>query len=88
MSQEIQLQHLLGKRVRDVSGRTIGRIEEVRAENVNGEIVVSDFLLGPKAWLQRISASGLLPFGGKRRMRKIPWSQLDFADPSRPKLKS
>ena len=45
--QEIHLELLIGKRVFALNGRSIGRLEEVRAElNARGSCFVTEFLVG------------------------------------------
>jgi hypothetical protein len=89
----VHLELLLGKRVRDAAGEPVGRIEEVRAEQMGAEWIVWEYLLGPAAVLQRLSAGRLgwvfarLPgshqtTGGYR----IRWDQLDLTDPDHPRL--
>jgi sporulation protein YlmC with PRC-barrel domain len=39
---EIQLELLIGRRVLGVTGQTIGRLEEIRAELQRGECVVEE----------------------------------------------
>ncbi len=81
MSQEIRLELLLGTRVFSREGRSIGRIEEVRAEE-NAEI--TEFLVGQRALMERLSAIGL--FHWKQKGYRVRWDQLDWSDVKRPRL--
>jgi hypothetical protein len=92
-AQEIHIELLLGRRVRGVSGRWVGRIEEICAEQDNGELVVREFHLGSYALFERLSASiiGRLLLrwlGPDRRIRgrRVPWDKLDLSDPEKPAL--
>ena len=76
---------LLGRRVRDVDGRPVGRIEEIRAERHGDEHEVTDFLLGPGALLERLSIVNRL-LGRRRRTLVARWDQIDVSRPSVPRL--
>ena len=91
--QEIHLELLLGKRVFAVNGRSIGRLEEVRAElNARGSCFVTEFLVGSYAFLDRLSAlqigRAILRTLHLRRNEgyRVRWEQLDLSDPQRPQL--
>jgi sporulation protein YlmC with PRC-barrel domain len=90
-AREIPLERLVGRTVRDVSGRELGRIEEVRAKRRGGELVVVDYLVGRAALLERFSVVGmgretLRLFGiGKARGYVVPWRKMDLARPDRPR---
>lgn len=91
--QEIHLELLIGKRVFALNGRSIGRLEEVRAElNARGHCFVTEFLIGSYAFLERLSAWRMgrtimrtLPLRRKKGYR-VRWEQLDLSDPRRPRL--
>jgi len=82
---ELHLEQLLGRRVRAANGRSIGRLEEVRAERRPGGWVVTEYLIGPAALFERLSAQ-LLPFLRARRGLVARWDQLDLSDPEHPRL--
>lgn len=84
---EIHLELLLGKRVLDSTGKPIGRIQEVRAEQQGDEWVIQEYLIGTAALIERLSAwtiaLGLLPLlraGKSRSGYKVPWDKLDLND--------
>ena len=89
--QEFHLENLLGKRVVDINGQTVGRVEEVRAEKLGDDVCVQEYLLGPNALLERLSV-WLMRLPLMRRLHalkggggyRIPWDQLDLTDPDRP----
>jgi hypothetical protein len=88
---EIHLELLLGRRVIDPDGEVAGRIEEVRASLHGEELLVDEYLLGPHALMERLSASFasfpvLGSLGRRRRPVKIPWNRLDLSDPEHPRL--
>ena len=91
--QEIHVELLIGKRVFALNGRSIGRLEEVRAElNARGYCFVTEFLVGSYAFLERLAAWRMgrvvmrtLHLRGKEGYR-VRWEQLDLSDPQRPQL--
>ena len=93
MTREIQLELLLGKPVQDSTGKTIGLIQEVYAEQQGDEWVILEYLLGPAAILERLSAwrigQAILPLLSARRTPsgyRIPWDKIDLTDPKKPRL--
>jgi sporulation protein YlmC with PRC-barrel domain len=86
----VHVEQLLGRRVRDASGRVVGRIEEIRARRVGREVVVQEYLLGPQGLFARLAISGWrAPRRRNARHRsRIPWDQMDLVDPRHPRLRS
>ncbi len=92
-NREIHLESLLGTCVLDTQGESIGRIEEVRAEQQGDEWVIVEYHVGTAALLERFSALniglailrllGAQKFGGGLR---VPWDKLDLSDPKKPRL--
>ncbi len=89
---EIHLELLLGKKVLDSTGKPVGHIQEVRAEQQGNEWVVQEYLLGATALVERLSAwrialglrkSGVFKISNEYR---IPWDKLDLTDPDHPRL--
>jgi sporulation protein YlmC with PRC-barrel domain len=90
---EVRVELLLGKRVLALNGRSIGRLEEIHAATEGVSVVVTEFLVGSYAVLERLSAlmigRALLRVIGIRKRGggyRIPWDQLDLSDPERPRL--
>ena len=92
MKHEIHVELLLGTPVLALNGKSIGRIEEVRAQVDRGHYYVSEFLVGSYAVLERLAAGSmgrmlLRVFGAKREEGyRIRWDQLDLSDPKQPRL--
>ena len=89
---EAHVEHLLGRRVHDIEGQVVGRLEEFHAEVIDGEMVVTEFHVGAGALLERIGEFvtqlpflRYLPFS--RRMYRVPWRQLDLSDTLRPRVR-
>jgi sporulation protein YlmC with PRC-barrel domain len=90
---EVHVEHLLGKRVFALNGRSIGRLEEIHAAVEGVSVVVTEFWVGSYAVLERLSALSIgrpiLRFLGVRKRAggyRIPWDKLDLSDPERPCL--
>jgi sporulation protein YlmC with PRC-barrel domain len=91
--QEIHVELLLGKRVRALNGRGIGRLEEVLAEEIRGQFFVKEFHVGTYAALERLAALSigraiLRVFGMRQKSGgfRVPWDRIDLSDPKRPQL--
>lgn len=89
---EVHLEHLLGRRVRDVDGSVVGQLEEFRVEIVDGEPVVLEFHIGAAALLERVGVFGAqLPFfswlAARPREFRVPWQLVDLTDPRQPRLR-
>src|SRR4051812_17115603 len=90
---EVHIELLLGKRVLGLNGRPVGRIEEFRAEPRDDKTILTEYLIGSYAFLERFSAwtigRALLQRLGAQKKRtgyRVPWSKLDVSDPNRPRL--
>jgi hypothetical protein len=83
----VRLDLLMGHRVRDVEGRVVGRLEEVRMERRGADWVAVEFHLGAGAALERYSAS---VFGLPRNAQRgwaATWEQMDWTEPRTPRLR-
>ena len=90
---EVHVEQLLGKKVHDSEHHVIGRLEEFHVEVVDDEHVVTEFLIGPEALLQRVGGFLLrLPILRLIPMSKreycVPWTLLDLADPHHPRVRA
>jgi sporulation protein YlmC with PRC-barrel domain len=89
---EVHIERLLGRRVHGLNGRSIGRLEEVRAVVSGSSVLVSEFLVGSYALFERLSeisiGRAVLKVIGARRKGgyRIPWDKLDLTNPARPRL--
>jgi hypothetical protein len=95
---QIRVSDLVGRRVYDVEGRSIGRVEEMRAEielhELGADYVVVEFHVGAFGALEalaggRFAREFLRMFGRLTRYRRhrVPWAVMDLADPSRPRVR-
>lgn len=90
----VNLEHLAGRRVLSLRGKSVGHIEEIRAERDGDDLVITEFHVGIFAAFERLSASAigvamLDLFGLRHRdcLYRIPWEKLDISDPTRPRLR-
>jgi hypothetical protein len=93
MTQEIYLELLLGKSVLDSTGKSVGRIEEFRAEKQGNEWFIQEYLIGYPAILERLSAwtvgLAILHTLGARKLHggyRVPWDKLDLTNLEQPRL--
>jgi hypothetical protein len=93
MAKEFHVELLLSRQVIAPNGRSAGRLEEVRAEERDGELVVADYLVGEYGALERLSAwrvgrAILHAVGlGRKGGYRVRWDQLDVSDPKAPRLR-
>jgi sporulation protein YlmC with PRC-barrel domain len=91
---ELKLELLLGRRVVDIHGARVGRIEEVLADREGDELLVTQYLVGTYGLFERLSifhfGMGLLHSLGGRALsanpHRIPWDKLDLSDWEHPRL--
>jgi len=83
---EIRLDRLLGQRVLAKNNRTIGRLEEFRAEVRGDAWVISEYVIGEVGLVERLHLGVRLLLGSKRGGYIARWDQLDISDPEQPRL--
>jgi hypothetical protein len=85
-NRQIRLDDLMGRVVRDASGRSVGRVFDVVGEEQGGEVLVTEYHLGPYAWLERLgfSARRFAGLDTTRHVKKLAWNELDISDPDHP----
>jgi sporulation protein YlmC with PRC-barrel domain len=91
---EINVERLLGTKVRDINGEDVGRIEEFRVERNDNACLVEAYLIGASAVIQRLSAWTLVrPIERSLHGRtfysiyRVPWQDMDLSDPRHPRLR-
>lgn len=95
MSREVRLSDVVGKRVFDIDGRSIGRIEEMLAEislHASGnDYVVVEIHVGTYGALEALAGSRVARYLIERvgrfvrhRHHRVPWEKLDLTNPERP----
>lgn len=84
---EVRLERLLGRKVVDRQGRSVGRLEEVRVERKGEDYVVSEYLIGTTALVERLSLGGVQRHEGRVTGGYLArWDQIDLSDPFTPRL--
>lgn len=91
---DVHVELLVGTKVHDINGESVGRIEEIRAEQDGKSCRVESYLVGASALIDRLSAWTLVrPIKRGLRNRRIlavyevPWQEMDLSDPTHPRLR-
>ena len=89
---QIQLREMLGVKVLDLNGITIGHLEEIEAERGETECVIRAYIVEHRGILDRVSSWALtssmqkaLERRSSSRPYRIPWDMMDMSDPTRPR---
>jgi hypothetical protein len=89
----VHVELLIGRTVVDAEGRSVGRIEEIVASEVDGECRVLEYHLGTFGALERIGASGRVAAGllkafvpHTHRACAVSWDRMDLSDPMHPRV--
>ena len=88
---EVRVERLLGTRVVDSEGRSVGRIHEILAERGEKACTVESFHVGSRALIERLANWAVPARFGRAiesklaRPFSIPWDQLDLSDPAHPR---
>jgi hypothetical protein len=81
----VRVEDLIGQRVRESSGRVVGRIEEIRAEQRGDRYEVTEYHLGTGAMLERLAIIRHL-FRLRSDAIIARWDQIDIQRPDAPVL--
>jgi hypothetical protein len=81
----VRVEDLLGRRVRERSGRVVGRIEEIRAQQRGDRYEVTEYHLGTGAMLERLAIVRRV-LGRTPPMLIARWDQIDIHRPDAPLL--
>ena len=81
----VRVEDLIGERVRERSGRVVGRIEEIRTEQRGNRYEVTEYHLGTGAMLERFAIIRNL-FRLQPDTIIARWDQIDIARPGAPVL--
>ena len=84
---ELRIEELLGRELLGGNNQPIGRVEEIRADvNANGA-VVREVVIGMFGLLERLDLGARLVIGVEPTGGRIArWDQIDFSNPSKPRL--
>lgn len=82
----VRLDRLLGRKVIGPDNRSIGRLEEFRAERRGDNWLVTEYVIGPAGLLERLGLGTRLVLGWRRAGFLARWDQIDITNPERPRL--
>ena len=92
---EINVELLIGKKVCDVDGTRIGRIEEFKVECDDNSCLLDSYLIGSSALIERLAAWTLVrpiarALNGRRfySLYQVPWQDMDLSDLQNPRLRT
>ncbi len=91
---ELNAELLIGTKVVDANGESVGRIQEFNVEREEKACLVNAYLVGVSGLVDRLSAWTLVrpinKFLHSHRLYslyQIPWQDMDLTDPRHPKLR-
>ena len=84
---EVHAELLVGRAICDSDGARIGRVADIVAKKDGDELVVSHYLVGPRAWIHRFAVHGLgLRLRGLAWIYRVEWDRMDLTDPDHPRV--
>jgi hypothetical protein len=84
----VRLDRLLGRAVLAANNRSIGRIEEFRAEREGAGWVVTAYAIGSAGFWERLGLGARLLFAAPKRKGYLArWDQIDVSNPDVPRLR-
>jgi hypothetical protein len=85
-NEPIFLDQLLGRVVVAGNNRSIGRLEELRAEQHGDYFDIVEFVIGAAGLMERLNVGLRALFGMTGRGKVARWDQIDISDPLHPRL--
>lgn len=89
---QVQLREILGRKVLDPYGETVGHLEEIEADRGEKECVIRAYIVEHHGLLDRVSSWALTSSMQRALQRRsedkpyrVPWDQMDMSDPRRPR---
>ena len=87
MSQRLNLDRLIGRKILTGNNRPLGRLEECRAERRGDAWVITEWVIGSAGLLERLGFGVRMILGRRTGGGFVArWDQLDISDPERPRL--
>ena len=83
---EVRIDRLLGHHVLTANGRPVGRLEEFRAEVLDGSCVITEYVIGAAGLFERLGIAAGSLIGLPRRGYVARWDQIDFSNIETPRL--
>lgn len=82
----LAIDQLVGRRVVDRDGRSVGRIHEVRVDRRDAEWIVTHYLIGVAGLLERLGVGIKLLIGWRTSGYIVKADQLDLSEPEHARL--
>ena len=83
---DVHVEKLVGRLVLDKAGQRVGRLAEIVVRKQGDDFVVTDYIVGPVAWIERFAVNALdLRVRGLGLIHRIAWNQMDLSDPDHPR---
>jgi hypothetical protein len=83
---EVRLDRLLGRQVLAANNQRLGRLEDVRVEQLGNRYVVIEYVIGASGLVERLGIGVKLLFGGRGSGYAARWDQLDINDSGHPRI--
>jgi len=83
---ELRIDRLLGRQVLASNGRPAGRLEEFRTEVRDGNLVITEYIIGAAGLIERLGVVARGLFGLPRQGYLARWDQIDFSSLEKPRL--
>ena len=83
---ELRIDRLLGRQVLAANGHSVGRLEEFRAEILDGNCVITGYVIGSAGLIERMGIVARSLFGLSRKGYVARWDQIDFSNVETPRL--
>jgi sporulation protein YlmC with PRC-barrel domain len=74
-AETIRAQALMGRKVRDASGKELGRVYDMETARRGDDLCVTALLVGPGAWLTRFG------WTEHEHGRRVPWEEIESLSP-------
>ena len=83
---ELRLDRLLGRQVRTIDDRPMGRLEEFRVDKNERELTITEYVIGAAGLFERLGVGVRLLLGQHVGGYVARWDQFDVTNADRPRL--
>lgn len=79
-AREMRLDRILGRRVLTANNRSLGRVEEFRAEKRDSGYLIMEYVIGAAGLMERLGVGFRLLFGRTSAGYVVRWDQLELSE--------